>query len=277
MSDQQTILEILRESDRSAYVATLFAPEAKRDALAALWAFNAEIVRIPSLVSEPLPGEIRLQWWRDVIGNERADEGGQHPVGSALMAAIKEHRLPAQTFDALCEARIFDLYQDPMPSKVDFEGYLGETRSVLFQMGAQILLGAAPEKGDAAGHAGIAYGIAQILQSMAAHRAHRQVYMPVDLLGAAGLSTEQFLSIGDAVHADALVTLLVSLGRDHLAKAEAAIAELPAEARAAFVLLGVCAPIFKRAQKRGGAIALEPFSISPFTAQWYLTRFSMKL
>ena len=34
---------------------------------------------------EPLPGEIRLQWWREVLGGERPGEAGAHPVAAALL------------------------------------------------------------------------------------------------------------------------------------------------------------------------------------------------
>lgn len=58
------------EADRDRYLSVLYAPEDKRGALATLYAFNAEIARIRDLVHEPLPGEVRLQWWRDLINGE---------------------------------------------------------------------------------------------------------------------------------------------------------------------------------------------------------------
>ncbi|WP_035267312.1 phytoene/squalene synthase family protein [Ahrensia sp. 13_GOM-1096m] len=268
------ILNHLRDIDREAYIATLFLAEDKREPAAALWAFNNEVERIRDLVSEPLPGEIRLQWWRDALTGERSEEGAQHPVGAALLSTINQYDLPRRAFDALCEARIFDLYNDPMPSLSDFEGYLGETRSVLFQMLAQIVSGKAPATGEAAGHAGIAYGVANLLRLMAFHRTRGQIFVPKELLQISGLTSQQFLALEDPSNANGLVQALTSFGRDHLAKAEAAIAALPKEQRGAFILLGICQPVFKRAEKRGGDIALETFSISPFTAQWYLTRYA---
>lgn len=268
------ILNTLRDTDREAYIATLFLAETSREAAAALWAFNAEVDRIRDLVSEPLPGEIRLQWWRDALTGARTEEGMQHPVGAELISTIKQHSLPRQAFDTLCEARIFDMYNDPMPSLSEFEGYLGETRSIVFQMLAQIISGNAPEKGEAAGHAGIAYGIAQLLRRMAQHRVRGQIFVPKELLQISGLTDADFLALDAPSSANGMVAALVALGREHLAKAEAAIALLPNEQRAAFIILGICQPIFKRAEKRGGEIALEPFTISPFTAQWYMTRYA---
>lgn len=61
------ILAPLRDTDRDRYLACLLAPREKRHSLACLYAFYAEIARIRDVIREPLPGEIRLQWWRDLL------------------------------------------------------------------------------------------------------------------------------------------------------------------------------------------------------------------
>lgn len=57
----------LRSADPDRYLSTLYAPEDKRAALTALYAFNAGIASIRDRIREALPGEVRLQWWRDVL------------------------------------------------------------------------------------------------------------------------------------------------------------------------------------------------------------------
>ena len=42
-------------------------------------------------------------------------------------------------FDDYLEARIFDLYDDPMPGRAELEGYCGETASALIQLAALVL------------------------------------------------------------------------------------------------------------------------------------------
>ena len=66
--------EIVRQYDKDRYLSALLAPGQYRPGLMALYAFNSEIARIRELVSEPLPGEVRLQWWRDLL------EGTEHGV-----------------------------------------------------------------------------------------------------------------------------------------------------------------------------------------------------
>jgi len=263
----------LREADRERYLSVLFAPADKRDALATLFLFNAETVRLRDLVSEPLPGEIRLQWWRDVIAGDRADEARQNPLAAALLDVIAANDLPPSAFDNLLEARIFDLYDDPMSSRTDLEGYLGETVSMLIQMACQILNGGqTPSTVDAAGHAGVAYGIATLIRQMPLHRARGQIYLPADLLDAAGTDAGHWLADEDDPAFANAAGAFVALGREHLAKARAALAEVPKGLRAPFAVLGVADAVLAKAAKAGAGARTQPVRLSPVTVQWRMTR-----
>ena len=79
---------LVREADRDRYLAALFAPADKRDALFALYAFNVEIARVRDVAREPMPGEIRLQWWREALEGKRDGEARAHPVAAALRATL---------------------------------------------------------------------------------------------------------------------------------------------------------------------------------------------
>jgi phytoene synthase len=266
-------LNQLREADRERYLSVLFAPEDRRAALATLFLFNAETARLRDLVSEPLPGEIRLQWWREVIGGERAEEARQNPLAAALLEMIAAQDLPPAAFDNLLQARIFDLYDDPMPSRTDLEGYLGETASMLIQMACQILNGGqTPPTADAAGHAGVAYGIATLIRQMPMHRARGQVFLPADLLAAAGTDASHWLAEGDDAAFATAISAFVALGREHLASARTALADAPKGLRAPFAVLGVADAVFAKAGKAGGAARTQPVRLSPVTVQWRMTR-----
>ncbi|MBW7947531.1 MAG: squalene/phytoene synthase family protein, partial [Sphingomonadaceae bacterium] len=128
----------LRRSDPDRYLSTLYAPLPLRGTLDVLYRFNAEIASIRDRIREPLPGEVRIQWWRDVLAAGRAAAGG-YPLAEALHDVIGRHTLPLDAFDRYLEARIFDLYDDPMPSRADLEGYCGETASAVIQLAALML------------------------------------------------------------------------------------------------------------------------------------------
>jgi 15-cis-phytoene synthase len=157
-------MDIVRLWQRDRYLAALFAPDDKRPHLFALYAFDAEVARIPSTVSEPQIGEIRLQWWLDTVDGIFDGHPQDHPVAKALAETIVQFNLPKQALRGIVEARQFDLYADQMPSRNDLEGYLGETQSGVIQLACLILAGASAAKvGRAAGFAGVAYGLGRIL------------------------------------------------------------------------------------------------------------------
>ena len=145
---------IVRSQDRDRYLSTFFAPDAKRPHLLALYAFNAEILRVRDTVSDPNLGLIRLQWWRDTIASIYGGTGAMgHPVAEALALAIAEGGLPEQPLLDLVTAHEFDLFHDPMPGLTALEAYLGEAWSRLIMMAAS----------ECAGLAGVAQGLAAIL------------------------------------------------------------------------------------------------------------------
>ena len=157
----------VRSHDWPCFIAIQFAPEVKRNALFVLSAFSAEIDRITSIASDPLPGEIRLQWWREVLSGERDGEARGHPLAQALCSNMREFHLPTAAFERFLDAKTFALYHDAFPDTVSFEAWCGETESALLQLAALVLDPAAAAKcADASGHGGIALAISEILSNL---------------------------------------------------------------------------------------------------------------
>ncbi len=94
---------LVRERDRDRFLATLFAPQSKRAALFAIYAYDIEIPHIADVVREPLAGEIRLQWWHDAISGQ--GHSGGSPVATALIETMRAFRLPEDLVLRPVEAR----------------------------------------------------------------------------------------------------------------------------------------------------------------------------
>jgi phytoene synthase len=263
-SNRDICLATLRDTDRDRYLACLLAPEEKRPALAALYAFNAELARVRDLVHEPLPGEVRMQYWRDLLEGQSHGSSEANPLASELLTAIEEYRLPRRTLINMTDARIFDLYDDPMESRSSLEGYAGETASALIQL-ASLVLSAdeAKRSADAAGHAGVAQAIAGLLLLMPLNRHRGQVYLPLEILSATGLDRDSFLAGEDKPRISAAVEAFAGLGREHLAKARAAGA-IPQAVFPAFLPVTLAEPVLQKAQKLGADI----FDRSLVLPQW---------
>ncbi|NTJ64249.1 phytoene/squalene synthase family protein [Agrobacterium rhizogenes] len=263
-SNRDICLATLRDTDRDRYLACLLAPEEKRPALAALYAFNAELARVRDLVHEPLPGEVRMQYWRDLLKGQSHGSSEANPLASELLTAIEEYRLPRQTLIDMIDARIFDLYDDPMESRSSLEGYAGETASALIQL-ASLVLSAdeAKRSADAAGHAGVAQAIAGLLLLMPLNCHRGQLYLPLEILAATGLDRDSFLAGEDKPRISAAIEAFAGLGREHLAKARAAGA-IPPAVFPAYLPATLAEPVLKKAQKLGAGI----FDQSLALPQW---------
>jgi 15-cis-phytoene synthase len=137
MADIST--ELVRLWDKDRYLASLFAPDAKRQHLFALYAFDAEIARVHAVVSEPQIGEIRLQWWIDTLDAIESNIIPDHPLAQQLMATVKAFALPIEHLKQLIEARRAELYDDQFPDIFSLESYIAETEAVVMQCAAMIL------------------------------------------------------------------------------------------------------------------------------------------
>ncbi|ACL57173.1 phytoene/squalene synthase family protein [Methylobacterium nodulans] len=241
---------LVRDGDPDRYFATLFAPPAKRPHLFALHAFSLEVARVRDAVSSPMPGELRLQWWRDALQGEARGDVRAHPVAAALDDTLVRHRLPRQPLVALVDARVFDLYDDPMPSTGDLEGYCGETASSLIRLGGLVLAdGGEPGGAAAAGHAGVAYAVTGLLRALPWHARRGQVYLPGDILVRHGVTREDIVSGRGGPGLKGACADLRALARRHLDAYAGARAAIAAAAGPAFLPVALVAP-YLRAMER---------------------------
>ncbi|MGF0520332.1 phytoene/squalene synthase family protein [Agrobacterium pusense] len=266
-------LATLRDTDRDRYLACLLSPADRRNALAALYAFNAEIARIRDSVREALPGEVRMQWWRDLLEGNPHGDSQSHPVASALLETIERYRLPRSVLSDMIEARIFDLYDDPFEDRNALEGYAGETASALIQLASLVL---SPEEAaasaEAAGHAGVAQAMAGMLLLMPLHRRRGQVYIPADMLSAAGLDRETFLEGTDRQRIGIAIELFAAHALDHIEKARRA--RISGSVFAAYLPVAISGPVITAARKAGAGVFEGEVQLSQLRRQWLLAKAS---
>lgn len=156
----------------------------------ALYSFFAELDGLAAQVSEPMLGEIRCQWWRDVITQKQA----QSPLAEALLAAIEQHNWPQKALLDLIDAKIFDLYADSMDNKASFEAYAGHTYSTLLQLTATAIDPlAAKQFANVSGHLGVAFTVAKSLTYLKVHQSRGQIFIPSDILKSIEVSDAQSL------------------------------------------------------------------------------------
>jgi len=156
---------LVERGDPDRYAALLAAPAPARPVLAALYAFNLEVARAPWVSKEPMIGEMRLQFWRDVVADAPEGRIRAHEVAGPLAELIRDRNLPVDLLDAIVAARRHDLYPEPFEDQASLDAYLEETAAGLMWASA-LALGAAPETEAAVRAWGWAAGLVAYLRAV---------------------------------------------------------------------------------------------------------------
>lgn len=247
----------------------------------ALYAFNCELVKISSHVSDPMLGEIRLQWWRDVLqAMEKGNETG-HPIADAFGRTIRHFNLPHYDILGIIDARSYDVSQASMPDTQALNVYLGKTEGALFKLACHILSGEHSNDAEqAAILAGSAYGRMAILRTLARNLAEGRIPLAASELMEMGFDTEiliarlprdkwlpEYCDIWMRTLAENITGI-----RDKLSKAEQQMKSLPRQLRPAFLPLALISPYLNALELPGHDPLTTIAHINPLLRIWRIWR-----
>ncbi len=233
---------LVERGDPARFMAAMAAPVEARAVLFPLYAYNLELARAPWLTAEPMIAQMRLQWWRDAVGEAAAgDVPKAHEVMVPLAALIRRAELPGSLLDAMAEARGTDLERKPFATDAALFDYLDVTAGGLMWAGA-LALGAGPEAEKAVRGIGVAGGLAAWLQAVPDLIARGREPLP-DGGGVAALARQ---------------------GLERIARARAARATVPKTARATLLAAWQAEPLLRRAAASPAAVAEGGLQLSEF-------------
>lgn len=169
-------MEQVRLHDRDRFLCSVFADAAGRQRLWALYALNLELAQVRAAVTDPLPGQIRLQWWREAVSEAYQGRPRAHPVVRALTGLAPV--VPESGLQALIDARAQD-FDNSFATGAALLAYLDATAGRLCQLAAVALGGKADE---VALHAGRAWGLCQVVRAVAFEARHNRLLLPTDLM-----------------------------------------------------------------------------------------------
>jgi phytoene synthase len=257
----------VRDADRDRYLAALFAPADKRGALFALYAFDVEIVQVRELARELMPGEIRLQWWREVLFGERAGEAAANPVAAALTEIFGRYAFIRDPLVDMVEAHRFDIQNEPMASVEELLCYASRTAGAVFGLAARLLGGEISQVVTT--ESGSAQTIADVLSRLPRHAARRQLYVPLDILRHYGVDPEDVFAMRAT---PALRAALAELRLRARRSLEGVVAvEIPETIQPVFLPL---APLrqWLLDMEKPGYDPFQPPPVAPWRRQWRIWR-----
>ena len=231
--------QAVERGDPDRFAAAMAAPVPARAVLFPIYAFNIEVSRAPWVTQEPMIAEMRLQWWRDALGEIR-DRGvvRRHDVVTPLAHILDAEG--AALLDRLVEMRRWDIYREPFEDEAHFRAYI-EATSANLVLAAARALGPAPE--EPIRQAGRALGIANWLRAVPA------------------LEQAGRIPLLDGTPAG--VRALAEEGLAELARARAARRRVPKAVRPALLPLAQAGPVLRRAANTPGRVAEGALELPP--------------
>ncbi|MCF8468178.1 MAG: squalene/phytoene synthase family protein [Sneathiella sp.] len=179
-----------KKYDYDRWLTALFALAACRDAIFTLIAFNGEIARIRETVSEPLLGDIRLQWWRDALTGIAKGAPTVHPLVKALAGVIPACNLDIELLQRMIDIRARDLDPAPFATTAELLDYADGTGGILNSLSASVAGLTSTEGLEAARQVGRAFALTGIIRAIPYHARQDLLLIPADLLARQGLTAE---------------------------------------------------------------------------------------
>lgn len=270
--------DLLRRDDKERWLAALFIPAEVRPHAHALYAFSLEAARVGLRVTEPVLGEIRLQWWRDAVEGQNAGEAKASPAAAALLDTMARFSLPKAPLLEVIDARLSrDVYGEAMESDEALESYAEATEANLFRLAMLILSEEETAAGFAAArHAGIACGITHLLRALPRHRGRGKALVPAEILARHGMRREGLAAGQASPEACAALADLRALARRHLRAFAEGLHGLPDKIRAPLLPAALCEPYLQLMEKPGHDPLKSIVELPQWKKQWILWRASRR-
>jgi len=247
--------ERVRRFDRDRFLTALFSPSERRADLLALYAFNVEIAGAREMVSEPLLGHIRIQWWRDALDGIFGGDAPAHQVAGPLSRAVRRHRLDRHRIETLLAARAGDLDNVQPPTMRALEDYAEATSATVTGLALQVLDAGLATADEAGRHVGVAWALTGLLRALPLHAAERRLYLPLDACRDAGLDVDELFGGKSAPGLAPAVAGVAAAARRRLAAARALRRDCPRQAIPALLLAVLAAGYLDRIERAG----FDPF------------------
>ncbi len=226
----------MRLYDHDRFLTAIFAPAAAREHLFALYAFNIELAKVREVVTEPLIGQMRLQWWRDTLDKLQAGQDIAHEIARPLGAAMRATGIDRAAFDPLIDAREFDLERDPPADLPALLAYAEGTGAPVLAIALRIA-GAGGDVAEIARLAGRGWALTGLLRAVPFHARQHRLYLPADRLEQAGVRVSRLFDLKPEPGFTDIIRDLGERARTDFAAARRLIRMLPRKTRSPALLI----------------------------------------
>ncbi|MDH3232993.1 MAG: presqualene diphosphate synthase HpnD [Alphaproteobacteria bacterium] len=248
-------------------------PEARREAMYAIYAFCREV---DDIADEPAPDEEKragLAAWREAIDRLYAGQPDR-PITVALARPVADYGLDRADFLAVIEGMEMDAYEAICgPSMAELDSYCDRVASAVGRLSVRAFGSSEPQSADVARHLGRALQLTNILRDLNEDAERGRLYLPSEFLDAAGIETRDPIAVLAHSNLGVACERLAEVAREHYRQAAAALAKCARRPmRPANVMMHAYRRVLDGLEQRGWSRHDEPVSISKLTKLWIVLR-----
>ena len=259
----------------SFYWAMRVLPEARRDAMFAIYAFCREVDDIADGSAAPEVKRRDLDDWRREIDALFAG----HPVtltGCALLEPTRAFDLRRADFLAVIDGMEMDAAEIRAPSLAELDLYCDRVASAVGRLSVRAF-GVATEAADRVAHAlGRALQLTNILRDLAEDGARGRLYLPRELLQGEGISATDPATVLKHPALPRICDALAAMAEARFLEARAAMRECPRRPmRPAAAMAAVYHAILERLRRRGWRDLDRAVKIPAALKFWFALRYGL--
>lgn len=268
MSPQEYCQQKAAGSGSSFYYSFLFLPQARREAITALYAFCREVDDAVDEPSDTGVARARIAWWRDEVNRLYRGEG-DHPVSKALEPCLKPFNITAKNMHAVIDGMEMDLEQTRY---LDYPGlalYCERVAGVVGLMASEIFGRTQDSTLEYARQLGHAFQMTNIIRDVGEDARRGRIYLPNDDLQRFKVPAHEILN---AKHSERFVSLMqfqTDRARELYRKAYSLLPEADRRSqRPGLMMAAIYSTLLQEIERDGYQVLNQRTSLTPIRKLW---------
>jgi phytoene synthase len=268
MTPAQYCQEKAAQSGSSFYYSFLFLPSEKREAITALYAFCREVDDAVDECSDPAVARTKLAWWRQELADTFAGKP-QHPVGQALLPAIRRHDLAQEQFQEIIDGMEMDLEHNRYPDFKALHLYCYRVASVVGQLAATLFGHEDRRTLKYAHDLGLAFQLTNIIRDVGEDARRNRIYLPQDELARFSVTEQDILAQRATPAFRQLMAFQVQRARETYAQAFQHLPQVDRRAqRPGLVMAAIYQTLLSEIEREQFQVLSQRTSLTPLRKLW---------
>lgn len=276
MTPDQYCQDKAASSGSSFYNSFRFLPQQKRQAITALYAFCREVDDVVDECHDAHIARTKLAWWREEIANTYAGKP-HHPVGQALLPAIRAYDLPMEQFLEIIDGMEMDLNSNRYADFKALQLYCYRVASVVGLLAAAIFGYSNRQTTRYAHDLGLAFQLTNIIRDVGEDARRNRIYLPLDELQQFGVSEADILQSRETEAFGKLIAFQIERARLYYRQA---MSELPEEDRktqmTGLIMAAIYQTLLDEIEADGCHVLKQKTSLPPLRKLWIAWRTWLK-